>query len=409
MENVLLWLLMFPTVMCNVTFLSPRDLVSEYLSQHNPLDYPVPISKSILEVSVNFNLLHIEGLDESNQLLTTTGWFVLTWTLEGLSWDETKYQNISKVPVMPKDMWLPDLVMFNANDNYGRLGGEHLPTSIGNDGTVVWYAVNRRSTSCTVDVTSFPFDKQRCSFQLVQWITDTSEVNYTFHNVPISFISHKENGEWEVLGSFVEKYYLNEGMYQTLVLGLILGRRRTYYILTAVLPVCILSCLNLMVFHVPPESGEKMSLCVSVLLAYAVYLTSINSVLPSVSDHVALFSVYLHCMFVFKALTVVASVFVLHLHSALPKSTVRELLTKYFSGRLKKVTSETSLSDDPHEDTRENDVKPRNNVRHIKHLLHEEHWAEIVKKVDFIFFCVFLLLFVLSTSGFFCAIVFRHQ
>ncbi|XP_071110562.1 neuronal acetylcholine receptor subunit alpha-5-like [Haliotis cracherodii] len=389
----------------------PGDLVSEYCSNHNPLYHPVPVSKSILEVSVNFNLLHIENLDESKQMLTTTGWFFFTWTLEGLSWDEANFQNISKVPVSPKDFWLPDLVLQNANNNYGRLGGEHLPGIIRSNGTMEWYAIDRRSTSCAIDVTSFPFDNQRCSFQLLQWITTTSEVNYTFGNVPISYISYKDNGEWEVLGSFIEEYYLPDGMYQVLELGLILARRRAYYILTAVLPACILSGLNLMVFHVPPGSGEKMTLCVSVLLAYAVYLASINSFLPSVSDHVALFSIYLHCMFVLKALTVMATVFVLHLYSALPKSTIRKQLTKHLSPRPKKYTPDSSFTDNLQQGNSCSDVtvKPSNNVDDVTHVLHDEQWGELVKKVDYMFFCIFLLLFILSTVGVFCAIASRQE
>ncbi|XP_046579513.1 neuronal acetylcholine receptor subunit alpha-5-like [Haliotis rubra] len=408
MEKELFFLLMCPAVMSNVTLLSPRDLVSEYVSNHNRLDHPVPISMSILKVSVNFNLLHIEDLDESKQMLTTTGWFFFTWTLEGLTWDESKFPNITRVSVSSTDIWLPDLVLSNSD---GRLGGEHQPCTISNNGTVEWYAIDRRSTSCTVDVTGFPFDKQRCSLELTQWVTLTSEIDYVFHDVPISFTSLKENGEWEVLGSFVKEYYEYEGLYQILELGLILGRRRTFYMLTAVLPVCILSCLNLMVFRMPPESGEKMSLCVSVFLAYAVYLTSINSFLPSVSDQVALYSVYLNCMFVLKALTVVASVFVLHLHSALPKSTIRKQLTKHLSVNPKKATTGAFSTGNPDEANDPNDasVKPNMKAVDVKQVLEQEQWFDIVKKVDFLFFCVFLMLFILSTCGFFCAIAFRQE
>ncbi|XP_046579515.1 neuronal acetylcholine receptor subunit alpha-5-like [Haliotis rubra] len=165
-----------------------------------------------------------------------------------------------------------------------------------------------------------------------------------------------------------------------------------------------------MVFHVPPESGEKMTLCVSVLLAYAVYLTSINSFLPSVSDHVALYSVYLNCMFFLKALTVVASVFVLHLHSALPKSTIRKQLTKRLSGNPKKATTGTDSTGNPGEANDLNDasVKPDKKAEDVKQVLEQEQWFDIVKKVDLLFFCVFLLLFILSTCGFFCAIAFRQ-
>ncbi|XP_046579517.1 neuronal acetylcholine receptor subunit alpha-5-like [Haliotis rubra] len=166
-----------------------------------------------------------------------------------------------------------------------------------------------------------------------------------------------------------------------------------------------------MVFHVPPESGEKMSLCVSVLLAYAVYLTSINSFLPSVSDHVALYSIYLNCMFVLKALTVVASAFVLHLHSALPKSTIRKQLTKFLSANPNKVTPDASSTGNPDEANDLNDasVKPDMKAEEVKLVLGQEQWFDIVKKVDLLFFCAFLLLFILSTCGFFCAIAFRQE
>ncbi|XP_067658236.1 neuronal acetylcholine receptor subunit alpha-5-like [Haliotis asinina] len=309
--------------------------------------------------------------------------------------------------VPSKDIWLPDLVLSNAN---GRVGGEHQPCTVNSNGTVEWFTIDRRSTSCTVDVTAFPFDKQRCSLDLTQWVTHTSEIDYVFQNVPVSFASLKENGEWEVLGSFVKEYDTFDGLYQVLELGLILGRRRAYYILTAILPVCILSCLNLMVFHVPPESGEKMTLCVSVLLAYAVCLTSINSFLPSVSDHVALFSIYLHYMFVLKALTVVASVFVLHLYSAQPKSTIKKRLTKFLSANPKKTATGALSTGNPGEDNGLTDasVKPNTNAEDAKQVLEQEQWFEIVKKVDLLFFVVFLMLFIVSTGGFFCAIAFRQ-
>ncbi|XP_067658237.1 neuronal acetylcholine receptor subunit alpha-5-like [Haliotis asinina] len=406
MGRELFFLLLCPAVMCNVAFPNPRDLVSEYVSKHNPLDLPLPHSTSSLEVSVNFNLLHIEDLDESKQLLTTTGWFFFAWSVEGLSWNESEYQNISRIMVSPKDIWLPDLVLSNSNVN---LGGESQISTISSNGTMEWHDIDRRSTSCAVDVTNFPFDKQRCFFELTQWVTFTSEIDYIFNSVPISFTSLTENGEWEVLDSFVNEYYPGQGLYQVLELGFILGRRRTYFILTAVLPVCILSCLNLMVFHVPPESGEKMTLCVSVLLAYAVCLTSINSFLPSVSDHVALFSIYLHYMFVLKALTVVASVFVLHLHTAQPKSTIRKRLTKLLSAYPKKATTCTlSTGNTDDNDLTDASMKPNTNTEDAKQVLEQEQWFHIVKKVDLLFFCVFLIVFIVSTCGFFCTTAFRQ-
>jgi hypothetical protein len=45
----------------------------------------------------------------------------------------------------------------------------------------------------------------------------------------------------------------------------------------------LLAFLSAMVFKLPPDSGEKMGFSLTVLLAYAVYLTIISDDMPSTS------------------------------------------------------------------------------------------------------------------------------
>ncbi|XP_046568075.1 neuronal acetylcholine receptor subunit alpha-6-like [Haliotis rubra] len=95
----------------------------------------------------------------------------------------------------------------------------------------------------------------------------------------------------------------------------VLKRRTTFYILNNILPVVFLSFLNTFVFCLPEESGEKMSLCVSILLSYAMFLTLINSYLPANSDHLCFFSVYLTLLVLISTLTCLVTIFMLALHT----------------------------------------------------------------------------------------------
>ena len=60
-----------------------------------------------------------------------------------------------------------------------------------------------------------------------------------------------------------------------------LYRRPLYYVLNVIIPTILLNILSLLVFHLPVESGEKLSLGVTVMLAYTVVLLIIFDLTPA--------------------------------------------------------------------------------------------------------------------------------
>jgi hypothetical protein len=58
--------------------------------------------------------------------------------------------------------------------------------------------------------------------------------------------------------------------------------------MNVVAPSIMLSLLVLMVFRLPPESGEKMSLGVTLLLSYSVFLLMVSDNVPNTSQAVPL-------------------------------------------------------------------------------------------------------------------------
>ena len=65
-------------------------------------------------------------------------------------------------------------------------------------------------------------------------------------------------------------------------------RRYLYYLVNIMLPCMMMSLLVLVVFHLPPDSGEKVSLGVTVLLAFSVFQLMIAESVPTSSKSIPL-------------------------------------------------------------------------------------------------------------------------
>jgi len=77
-------------------------------------------------------------------------------------------------------------------------------------------------------------------------------------------------------------------VYSQLIFNVILMRRAEFYVINIVLPILLMSFLNVMVFYLPADAGEKMSYSLTVLLALAVFLTLIADSMPNTSTHTAM-------------------------------------------------------------------------------------------------------------------------
>lgn len=67
-----------------------------------------------------------------------------------------------------------------------------------------------------------------------------------------------------------------------------LRRRTLYYTHNIIVPCVMLSCLTLLVFWMSPDSGEKVTLGLTVLLAFSVFMLLIAENMPATSNFVPL-------------------------------------------------------------------------------------------------------------------------
>ena len=69
-----------------------------------------------------------------------------------------------------------------------------------------------------------------------------------------------------------------------------LQRKIRYSVVNLMLPIILLSLMDLLVFWLPPESGEKVSLGITVMLSFSVFLLVVADQTPRTSDTVPLLS-----------------------------------------------------------------------------------------------------------------------
>ncbi|XP_046562607.1 acetylcholine receptor subunit alpha-like, partial [Haliotis rubra] len=190
--------------------------------------------------------------------------------------------------------------------------------SVTNTGFVTWYRTIRQITKCSMDMSRFPIDKQTCSLRIVQKTSNSNDVFVQGGSVMSDYTSFQSRGEWIEMekGTKTKTLFLGETTWNVISFTFTFQLKPLHFVITSVLPVFLLSVLNLGVFLLPPESGEKISLCISVFLSYAVILTDINEDLPHSFDSLVTFKVYLLTMLLVKVITVLATVAILKRYHA---------------------------------------------------------------------------------------------
>uniref|UniRef100_A0A673MI55 Acetylcholine receptor subunit delta-like n=1 Tax=Sinocyclocheilus rhinocerous TaxID=307959 RepID=A0A673MI55_9TELE len=249
------------------------------------------------------------SLKEVDETLLTNVWMEHFWTDYRLKWNETEFDNISVLHLPRSMVWLPEIVLENNNDAQFQV------TYYCN---VFIYPTIFRS-SCSINVNYFPFDWQNCSLKF-------SSLTYN---------GFTENGEWEIVHKPTRKNTykyipMESNKHQDITFYLIIRRKPLFYIVNIIIPCVLISFLTSLVYYLPADSGEKMTLSISVLLAQSVFLLLISQRLPETSMAVPLIVKYLMFIMVLVTVVVLNCVIVLNLHFRTPSTHVMTEWTKEF-------------------------------------------------------------------------------
>ncbi|XP_072013846.1 neuronal acetylcholine receptor subunit alpha-6-like [Amphiura filiformis] len=292
-------------------------LYKKLMNNYNPLIRPVANNSEIIVVHMGVALSQLVDIDEKNQIMITSVWLKQKWKDYKLVWDPKDFEGIEVMQIPIDQLWVPDIVLYNtAEGNYAV--DVTNSANIRFDGTVAWNPPAIFRSSCSIDISYFPFDEQQCRMKFGTWTYDGSLVDLQPLSDKVERENYRENGEWEMVETPVErhtiKYPCCAETYIDVTYYFVLHRNPLFYVITLVIPCVLISLMTVLVFYLPSDAQEKITLSISVLLALIVFLLLIPDLIPPTSKTIPLIGQYMLFTMGMCSLSIVATVVTINWH-----------------------------------------------------------------------------------------------
>ncbi|CAO1386146.1 unnamed protein product [Diamesa hyperborea] len=295
-----------------------KRLLHHLLDNYNVLERPVVNESDPLQLSFGLTLMQIIDVDEKNQLLITNIWLKLEWNDMNLRWNSSEYGGVKDLRIPPHRLWKPDVLMYNSADE-GFDGTFPTNVVVRNNGSCLYVPPGIFKSTCKIDITWFPFDDQRCEMKFGSWTYDGFQLDVQLQDEAggdiSSFIT---NGEWDLLGVPGQRneiyYNCCPEPYIDITFAILIRRKTLYYFFNLIVPCVLIASMALLGFTLPPDSGEKLSLGVTILLSLTVFLNMVAETMPATSDAVPLLGTYFNCIMFMVASSVVSTILILNYH-----------------------------------------------------------------------------------------------
>ncbi|XP_058532350.1 acetylcholine receptor subunit beta isoform X2 [Ochotona princeps] len=284
-------------------------------------------------VSIGLILAQLISLNEKDEEMSTKVYLDLEWADYRLSWDPTEYDGIELLRITASSVWLPDVVLLNNNDGNFDVALD-MNVVVSSNGSVHWQPPGIYRSSCSIQVTYFPFDWQNCTMVFSSYSYDSSEVSLHTglgpdgqerQEIYIHEGTFIENGQWEIIhkpSRLIQPPGVppggKEGQRQEVIFYLIIRRKPLFYLVNVIAPCILITVLAIFVFYLPPDAGEKMGLSIFALLTLTVFLLLLADKVPETSLAVPIIIKYLMFTMILVTFSVIFSVVVLNLHHRSP-------------------------------------------------------------------------------------------
>ena len=204
-------------------------------------------------------------------------------------------------------------------------------------------------------------------------------------------------------------------------------RRPLYYIMLLIVPCVLCTMLVLISFAIPPENGERIGFCATIMISVSFYLIIMTDMLPEKSDTLPILGMYYTITMVEIAAALMATILVLRVYHSVsePPACFKALcrvrkpkpkkgtecaskfkLKKFLSKRNAVASDITIVGDD--EDATAHAPAEKVDPEQKPVVLKEDNecaeddnrkiWRAVAVKCDRLFFWLFLIMFLSSTG-----------
>eukprot|EP00075_Anas_platyrhynchos_P028148 XP_027317401.1 acetylcholine receptor subunit alpha [Anas platyrhynchos] len=254
-------------------------LVEDLFRDYNKVVRPVEDHRDAVVVTVGLQLIQLINVDEVNQIVTTNVRLKQQWTDVNLKWNPEDYGGVKQIRIPSDDIWRPDLVLYNKPS---------------------WVLFRTSNTLFLLFIFCQESDRPDLS-------------------------NFMESGEWVMKDYRGWKHWVYyaccpDTPYLDITYHFLMQRLPLYFIVNVIIPCLLFSFLTGLVFYLPTDSGEKMTLSISVLLSLTVFLLVIVELIPSTSSAVPLIGKYMLFTMVFVIASIIITVIVINTHHRSPST-----------------------------------------------------------------------------------------
>ena len=160
---------------------------------------------------------------------------------------------------------------------------------VSNTGDIFWLPPAIYKSACAIEVQNFPFDQQNCTLKFRSWTYDHTMLDLILTSDFASRDDFTPSGEWDIVSLPARKNEDPDDItYLDITYDFVIQRKPLFYTINLIIPCVLITSLAILVFYLPSDCGEKMTLCISVLLALTVFLLLISKIVPPTSVAVPL-------------------------------------------------------------------------------------------------------------------------
>jgi len=324
-------------VLSNIAVLSngnpdAKRLFDDLLSSYNKLVRPVINVTDPVTVKFKLKLSQLIDVNLRKQVMTTNLWIEQYWYDYKLTWNPDEYGGVDILHVPSTHIWLPDIVLYNNADGNFEVTLATKAT-LYHEGRVEWKPPAIYHSSCEMDVEYFPFDEQTCVMKFGSWTYDGFQVDLRHKDetkdlpvveIGIDLTEFYQSVEWDILSVPAQRnvkfYTCCDEPYLDITFNITMRRKTLFYTVNLIIPCMGISFLTVLVFYLPSDSGEKVSLSISILLSLTVFFLLLAEIIPPTSLVVPLLGKFVLFTMILDTFSICVTVVVLNIHFRSPQT-----------------------------------------------------------------------------------------
>ncbi|XP_048238962.1 neuronal acetylcholine receptor subunit alpha-10-like [Haliotis rufescens] len=321
MKTVLLLVAgMLDSAACNPKHSLVTDMFRNYDKRVEPFG-----PNETLNVWMDVTLVEVSDIDERKQVMTTNCWITLKWRDASLAWQQEERDNVTDLRIPSDAIWTPDIRIPNSVEVNNQLShSEYHNAVVQSSGEVLLVYQVILKTLCTIDVAYFPMDQQYCQMVFLSWTSNGDQLNLTNgESGDVGLYEYIGSAEWDMV-SFkksrqVSYYSCCPEPYLALMYRVVVRRRPLFFLVNLMMPCLVITLVALLGLLVPNESGEKISIGITSLLAMIALLLVISTILPPTSLAIPLIGKYYAVSILIVSLSTGLAVLTLNIHHRGPR------------------------------------------------------------------------------------------